>query len=109
VIDTISHLNSGRRFKVKKSSIAFMTCSVILTSLLLLVSCAPAAAPGEAPAAVKPEYEWRLATHMKPGQPHYDLGLSTMLPRVIEERTNGRIKITTYPEGALADTCICRA
>lgn len=95
-----------------QKAILITICS-ILVSALALAACAPASAPGgdDGTTAEEPEYEWRYQSSITAGDPRYELGEAGMFPEIVAARTNGRVKIVSYPAGTLApsnellDTC----
>ena len=88
-----------------KKRILWLSLLIVLIVAVVLSGCAapapapkPSPAPAPAPAKV---YEWKLQSFCPTGMERYQVDIATQLPKMISDATNGQIKITTYPAGAL--------
>lgn len=86
-----------------KKKLLFSLLSLILVVSVLLIGCAapaPAPAPKPAPAPAPKVVEWKVQSFMTTAQKRHSVALAELMSR-IEKATEGRVKPTLYPAGAL--------
>ena len=80
--------------------LAVMVAAVVLSGCAPAPAPKPTPAPAPAPAPAK-VYEWKMQSFCPTGMERYQVDIATQLPKMVSDATNGQIKITAYPAGAL--------
>lgn len=88
-----------------KKGILFVALALVFVVGIVISGCAapapaPAPKPGPAPTPAPKVYEWKLQTFLPAGMERYQVDLG-YLAKMVSDYTQGRIKITNYPVGAL--------
>lgn len=90
-----------------KKRILWLLLLIVLVAGIVLSGCAapapapkPGPAPAPTPAPAAKVYEWKLQSFCPSAMERYTLDIGT-LAKMINDYTNGRIKVTNYPAGAL--------
>ncbi len=86
---------------MKKLAAILLTMSLAVGMLAGCGGSSAPAASGGGDSAAKKEYKLRLGTHFQEG--HAILDATNAAAKLVEEKTNGQVKITVYPASQLGD------